>query len=66
MIMWKLETEISEWPEDYKLFLNFSGMACEFINEVNGQKILNFELSIDELIKAGEWAKKFKEATHAK
>ena len=61
--MWKIDTEISDYPSDYKLRLEFSGMVASFYNEVPGEKIISFDISVDELIRAGEWAKKFKEAT---
>jgi hypothetical protein len=61
--MWKLEKEISDYPDDYKLFVEFSGTSVEFTNETDGQKLITFMLSVDEAIKAGELAKKFKEAT---
>lgn len=61
--MWKLEQEISQYPDDYKLFVEFSGTSVEFTNEADGQKLVTFMMSVDELIMAGELAKKFKEAT---
>lgn len=60
--MWKLDVEISQYPKDYKLYVKFSDKCVTFENEADGCKLLTFDMSLDELITAGEWAKKFKGA----
>lgn len=60
--MWKMEAEISDYPSDYKLMVEFSDQSVTFENEADGQRVVRFDLSLDELIKAGELARKFKRA----
>jgi len=58
-----MEHEISDHPKDYELKVEFSGTNVTFSNECVGMVNLRYEMSVDELIKAGELAKKFKEAS---
>jgi hypothetical protein len=66
MEIWKLEDEISDYPSDYKLLVEFSDGIVTITNEADGVPITTFEMSIAEAIKLGELAKKFKEATREK
>lgn len=59
-----MEYEISDYPNDYNLIVQFSGTNVTFSNEAVGMINLRYEMSVDELIKAGELAKKYKEATY--
>jgi hypothetical protein len=61
---WTLSENISSYPDDYTLTVEFSGTNVTFSNESLGMITLRYEMSVDELIKAGELAKKFKEASH--
>lgn len=57
----KLTHQISQYPEDYSLEVELQKFVASFTCEASGQPVTTYELSLEELINAGELAKKFKE-----